>query len=52
MGKVASHGIQIIVREIDHSKGICPNAEFLQDKAFFALDYVCMILNLNDIKLI
>ena len=39
-------------RVINYSKGICPNAEFLQDKVFFGFGLCLYDLNMRDIKLI
>ena len=39
-------------RVIDYTKGICPNAEFLQDKVFFGFGLCLYDLNMRDIKLI
>ena len=39
-------------RNINYNKGICPNAEFLQDKAFFGFGICLYDLNNEDIDLI
>lgn len=39
-------------REINYSKGICPNAEFLQDKSFFGFGICQYNLNKKDLDLI